>query len=629
MDRLALLPQNFYQQVVESLDDYAVITVNLEGKITSWNPGAVNLLGWRADEVLGGPIDRIFEPADRRTRVAQREMKTALAKGRSADERRHVRKDGALFWASGLMFPIFDERRRPVGLVKILRDRSALKRMEEILVASETQLRTVIDTLPGLVAYVDRDQRYVFCSRTYEDWFGLRSEELVGRTVREVIGPAAHDQIGLQLAAALAGHRVEYESELAYPRGPRWVRATYVPVLDPDKRVAGFVSLVLDISRVKRIEEELNAANKILRGRLEESSREISASSSRLSQFSAMIERAHDAIICTDLDFRITYWNHGAEETYGYTRQEALGRKTHDLLRTVFPGGRDEILEGFRTANHWEGELRHRHRDGREMIVASRWILHREDGQPSAILEINRDVTRLRRTVEELERSNRELEEFARFASHDLQEPLRTISIQAQLLESLHETPQKMKDTVDRIVSGTRRMKRLVDDLLAYSRSRTADVPAREIDLGLTLEEVAADLAQEAAESGAEFVFEPLPTVLGHPAQLREVFRHLIGNALTYREPGRKPRIRVWATRLDRAWRVHVEDNGIGVPPEYREAIFRPFKRLHRKEKHPGTGIGLAICKRIIEAHGGEIGVEAAEGGGSVFWVTLPALENR
>lgn len=225
----------------------------------------------------------------------------------------------------------------------------------------------------------------------------------------------------------------------------------------------------------------------------------------------------------------------------------------------------------------------------------------------------------------DLKRSNAELEQFAYVASHDLQEPLRMVVGHVQLLQ------QRLADKLDAdtrefmgfAVDGALRMQNMIEDILAYSRVGTRGKPLARVNGASALDEALARLAGRIAETGAEVIAQSLPTVSADRAQLVQLFQNLIGNAIKFCKE-HPPRVRVEAHREAGRWHFSVTDNGIGIAPEYRERIFGVFKRLHTQREFPGTGIGLAICKRIIQRHGGEMGVESAPRGGSVFWFTLP-----
>jgi light-regulated signal transduction histidine kinase (bacteriophytochrome) len=243
-----------------------------------------------------------------------------------------------------------------------------------------------------------------------------------------------------------------------------------------------------------------------------------------------------------------------------------------------------------------------------------------------------RDITERRRAEEalaertaELARSNAELEQFAYVASHDLQEPLRMVTSYTQLLARRYKG--KLDEDADEFITfavdGATRMQGLIQDLLAYSRVGTRGAAFAPTDCNRVVEQVLGDLSAAITEAGATVTHDPLPTVTADAGQLGQLFLNLIGNAVKFRGQA-PPRIHVTAERADGAWRFAVMDNGIGLDPQYADRIFVIFQRLHTRAEYPGTGIGLAICKKIVERHGGRIWVEATPGGGSTFVFTIP-----
>jgi len=237
---------------------------------------------------------------------------------------------------------------------------------------------------------------------------------------------------------------------------------------------------------------------------------------------------------------------------------------------------------------------------------------------------------RLGEVVENLRVSNRDLEQFAYIASHDLQEPLRMVANYVQLLERRYKDKldQDAKDFIRYAADGAIRMQALIDSLLEYSRLHTRKKPFEEVDLQKTLGRVLRDLEGRVLETGAKITVDPLPHVCGDSLQLGMVFQNFISNALKFRskEP---PEVHVAAEEFSSHWKITVSDNGIGIAPEHQERIFKIFQRLHSRSEYPGTGIGLAICHRIIERHGGKTGIESVLGKGSSFWLTLPRKGER
>ena len=269
--------------------------------------------------------------------------------------------------------------------------------------------------------------------------------------------------------------------------------------------------------------------------------------------------------------------------------------------------------------------------DGRrvEVEIAGRF-LSGEPGETTVaicrdVTERRRDQRELVRRSSELQRSNAALEEFAYIASHDLQEPLRMVASYLQLLDRRYrgQLNSEADEFLGFAVDGARRMQALINDLLLYSRAG-GQGPFVPTDCGAMLGAVLANLRSTIEDAGARVSVEPLPVVEGDPTQLAQVFQNLIANAIKFRGD-RRPEIAVTAERDGRQWTFSVRDTGIGIEPRHAERIFMVFKRLHPQSEYPGTGIGLAICRRVVERHGGRIWVEAAEGGGSIFRFTLPA----
>jgi light-regulated signal transduction histidine kinase (bacteriophytochrome) len=231
-------------------------------------------------------------------------------------------------------------------------------------------------------------------------------------------------------------------------------------------------------------------------------------------------------------------------------------------------------------------------------------------------------VAELERRVEELERSNAELERFAYVASHDLSSPLRTVAGFTQLLARRYQG--RLDDDADEyighVLDGVRRMRAVIDDVLSYARVGQAELEAIPVDCAQLAAEALAALG---VGDRAEVEIGPLPTVKGDATQLGQLLQNLLANAVKFNDRPR-PWVRIAAEREAGAWRLSVSDDGLGIQPTHRERIFRMFERLHPPDQYAGTGIGLALCKRIVERHGGRIWFEPREGGGTVFWFTLP-----
>ena len=280
-----------------------------------------------------------------------------------------------------------------------------------------------------------------------------------------------------------------------------------------------------------------------------------------------------------------------------------------------------------------------RHKE--ELKAAHRLILEQERteaAQQEELLRLERESAealreksdQLREKSDELSRSNLELEQFAFIVSHDLQEPLRMVSSYLQLLQRRYvgQLDTSADDFIHFAVDGAERMKGLILDLLVYSRVGTQGGELQPTDVGEALVDVMRDLKVALEEAGARVEAGDLPQVMADPRQLRQLLQNLIGNAVKFRGE-EEPRVRVEAQREGQAWHLQVGDNGIGIAPQFNDQIFGVFKRLHTREEYSGSGIGLAICRKIMERHGGRIWVESVPGEGATFHFTLPVAEGN
>jgi len=394
---------------------------------------------------------------------------------------------------------------------------------------------------------------------------------------------------------------------------------------------ASFASLILWFATARRrVEEDLRQTRDKLKVEVEERS--------------SLLDLTHDSIFVRDMDSTITYWNRGAEEFYGWTQKEAIGKRPGELLRTVFPKAFEEVWEELVRTDRWEGELTHTKADGVQVIVASRWSLRRDrQGRPVAILETGNNITgrkyweqemqalnqELAKRSTALEASNKELEAFAYSISHDLRAPLRHMAGFAELLRKtgVASLNEKSARYVTMILEAANRMGCLIDDLLAFSRISRAEAHNSAVSLEQIVREAVAEVRQDAENRKIVWKIDPLPDWYGDRSMLRLALVNLISNAVkfTRTRPQAEIEIGCMEHKEDHV-ALFVRDNGVGFDMKYSNKLFGVFQRLHSQEAFEGTGIGLATVRRVVQRHGGRVWAEGRVDGGATFYFSLSKM---
>lgn len=361
----------------------------------------------------------------------------------------------------------------------------------------------------------------------------------------------------------------------------------------------------------------------------------------------SIVQTVREPLLLLDADLRVIMANASFCETFGASRESVEGRLLPELAGGAWDipalrGLLEDVLP-HDTAVH-DFEITQTVPEERSLLLNARRLVH-QDGRVRLILLAFEDVTERRRlqralesTMAELERSNHELESFASIASHDLQEPLRKITAFGERLQYAcgDELSEKGRDYLARMTGAATRMQRLINDLLMLSRVTTRGAGWSVVSLETVVREVLGDLEEALGRSGGRVECGPLPEIHADATQMRQLFQNLIGNALKFRGTA-APIVRISASRpavpltasplrdARGVWRIDVVDNGIGFDPKHADRIFRPFERLHPREAFDGTGIGLALCQRIVHRHGGTLRAESEPGAGSRFILHLPS----
>lgn len=477
-------------------------------------------------------------------------------------------------------------------------------------------LRSLFESSPDAVLLIEADGRIALVNRQTEAILGYGRDELQGQPV-EVLVPerlrGRHVDLRQRFTANPSLRPMGAGSSLVARRkdgSELPVDIMLSPIKAKDQATRTIVALRDATARV-RTEEQLTASEAV---------------------FKALFDQAPDAIVAVDLNGKIVRVNHQTETMLGYAPSELLGQPIEmlvpDRYRTEHVGKRQAYTSCPVSRPMGAGlELSARRRDGSEVPVDIMLspVQLKDSGM---VISVLRDITEKRQAAQalkeraaQLESSNKELEMFAYVASHDLQEPLRAVASSCQLLEK--RLGDKLEPTnrefLQFAVDGAKRMRALIDDLLAFSRVSSRSAEPSPVSLDETLRRALANLGTRIAETSAAIKSDPLPAVLGDAGQLVQVFQNLIGNALKFHREDVQARIDVTCERQGAFYKIAIKDNGIGMEPRYHEKIFVLFQRLHTRDEYPGTGIGLALCKKIIERHGGTIHVESEPGRGSTF----------
>ena len=475
------------------------------------------------------------------------------------------------------------------------------------------QLTAIIDSVPTAVIMVDQRGTIVLVNAQAERLFGYKSVELLGEMI-DILVPyrfrAEHPELRARFTKSPQARPMGAGRDLFGLRkdGSEFPIEIGLSPVQTDEGIF-VVSAVIDISERKRLE----------------------------SRFRATVEAAPTAMVMIDQVGSIVLVNAETERLFGYDRDELLHQKVEVLVPARFRSAHPELRSRYFATPEARRmgagrDLFGVRKDGSEFpIEIGLNPLMTDEGQfvLSAIVDISEraQTKALRQAVEALERSNIELQRFAYVASHDLQTPMRSVASFVELLRSTYadKLDAQANDWIRRIVDSVKNLQTLVRDLLDYSRIDSQTHRFAPVSFQEVFEHAVLLIDASVRETGAELSSGELPVVMGDRSQLVQLLLNLIGNSLKY-SGDRLPRIYVSAERIGNEWKFAVKDNGIGIDARHQERIFELFERLHDQRDYPGTGIGLAVCRRVVHRHGGRIWVESEPNQGSVFYFTIPEV---
>jgi PAS domain S-box-containing protein len=512
------------------------------------------------------------------------------------------------------------ERRIEARTAELEREVAERRQAEATLRESEARYRLLLEHAGVGIGYYDTEGKLLLLNEVASEHLAAPPEALIGKSMFDLFDePAASVYMDrIQSAAASCGTQV-YEDLVPLPSGDKWFLSTYTAIRDAKDNVVGVQIISDEITSLKQAEAQRDATLKAL----QESEQ----------RYRQLLESLQEGIWVIDREAYTTFVNPRMAEMLGYSVEEMQGQHLFDFMDESRVQLARRKLERRQKGIKEPHNFEFTHKEGRRVYTALNTAPLTDDaGNYEGAIASVQDVTARRRAEQQLERytaelrrSNQELERFAYVASHDLQQPLRMVTGYLRLLEqrSRERLDEQSQAFVQHALDGATRMQGMIRALLNLSRISTRGQPFAPTDVERVLDDALANLALALEESGAQVTRDPLPTVQADGGQLMRVFQNLIDNAIKFR--GQAPlRIHVAAQRRNAQWVLAVGDNGPGFDPGQAERIFEIFGRLHAHQTYPGTGMGLAICKKIVERHGGRIWVESEPGAGATFYFTLP-----
>lgn len=602
--------------IVESSDD-AIIGKSLDGTIRSWNQGAAKLYGYSAEEVIGRSVS-ILMPPQRSDDFPAIMEKLKRHESIKHYETERITKDGKIIHVSLTISPLKDRAGNLTGASTIARDISGRKQAIKDLQAAQEQLQLVTDTMAVAVARCSRDLRYLWLSQGYTNWVQRPPEEILGRSIPDVIGAEAFDTIRPYIEQVLNGERVEYENMINLRGiGWRWVNAIYTPTYDATNTPDGWVAVIVDVTSHKELED---------------------AVSKNEERFRLAAEAVNGIIYDIDYVTNRLERTRGLLEVLGYQPQEVPATNEWWLAQ-MHPEDRPGIQEAYKQLLasellEFQYEYRLRHRDGRWIYLMDRSVITRDqDGRAIRQVGCAMDITQIREAEEALKFADRRKDEFLAMLAHELRNPLAPIRNAVEVMRHFSSPDPEMERMRDIIERQTELLTRLVDDLLDVSRITQGRIALRKERVDLhTIIDRAVETSRPLIDARKHRLTLALPSapieVEGDLVRLAQALSNLLNNAAKYTPSGGD--IRLTADVNEGEVTVRVKDSGVGIAPEDLPQVFGLFSQVDRSldRTQGGLGIGLTVVHSLIEMHGGRVeAFSEGTGKGSEFVVHLPLMK--